>query len=395
MADGSGETMWRCPACASDDPVILGKPVDVPVLMNRLYATAAAARATPCGRLSLLGCQRCGFVWNATFQGQLVAYDAEYENDQSHSQAFRAHLTARARAVVAAVPEGPIDYLEIGCGQGGFLAEVARQAGPRLRSAVGFDPAWRQGAMPAPGVEVHPCCFDAASAGRLAHRPNLVAARHTIEHVPDPVALLASVRQALGTASAATLFLETPCAAWILANNAMQDLFYEHCSLFTAQALQHALGEAGFGAATVSHVFGGQYLWASAEAGAAPMAAAWPERAALGPLATVRQEFTRKWRRALAELAGSGPVAIWGAGAKGTSFALLVDPEAAIIHHAIDINPAKQGLFLAGTGLRVLAPDRSAGLAPASVVVMNPNYLDEIRALASRGKAAPRLIPLT
>jgi hypothetical protein len=48
----------------------------------------------------------------------------------------------------------------------------------------------------------------------------------------------------------------------------------------------------------------------------------------------------------------------------------------------IDINPAKQGRFLAGTGLRVEAPGEAlARLAPGSrILVMNPNYLDEIRA---------------
>ena len=180
------------------------------------------------------------------------------------------------------------------------------------------------------------------------------------------MALLASVRQALGAGSAATLFVETPCAEWILAHAAMHDLFYEHCSLFTAQALRHALAAGGFGDATMSHVFGGQYLWASARAGGGADATAWPARTPLG-----------------------------SSGAKGISFALLVDPDADIIDHAVDINPAKQGLFLAGTGLPVLAPDQSAARRPSSILVMNPNYTDEVRALASLGNKDAALIPLT
>lgn len=385
-----------CPVCAAADPSVLGEPVDVPVLMNRLYPTRAQARAAPRGTLSLLGCNRCGFVWNRTFRGDAITYDESYENDQSHSAAFCAHLRGRAQAVVAAVPDGPIDYLEIGCGQGRFMAEVARAAGGRLRSAVGFDPAWRErNAAPAPGLQIHKSMFDAAAARRLAQRPTLVAARHTIEHVPDPVAFLRSVRQALGPGSTATLFLETPCAAWIVDHAAMQDLFYEHCSLFTADALRQALGAAGFDASAVSHVFGGQYLWAEARACDGPVGTRWPERPALGSLATVRDDFIRGWRGALAQLAAKGRVAIWGAGAKGVAFALLADPDAGAIDHVADINPAKQGLFLAGTGLPVLAPDESAARRPSSILVMNPNYIDEIRALVGQGGTEALLIPLT
>jgi hypothetical protein len=48
----------------------------------------------------------------------------------------------------------------------------------------------------------------------------------------------------------------------------------------------------------------------------------------------------------------------------------------------IDINPAKQGRYLAGTGLRVQSPDEALAHLPAGidVFVMNSNYLHEIEA---------------
>ena len=384
-----------CPVCEADVPASLNEPVSVPVLMHRLYATSAEGRAAARGTLALVGCRRCGFVWNRAFRSDIIAYDEGYENDQSHSPAFHAHIGERARAVVAAMPEGPIDYLEVGCGQGRFIAEVARIAGSRLRSAVGFDPAWRDGdAAPGPGIEIHRCYFDDAAALRLAHTPNLVAARHTIEHVADPVAFLAAIRRALGAGSVATLFLETPCVTWVLANAAMQDLFYEHCSLFTAQALRRAMAAAGFGAATVSHVLGGQYWGGAARAGRGPVADGGPAPPTPSSLATARRDFVRNWRSRLEQLAPDGKVAIWGAGAKGVTFALLVDPDMAVIDHAVDINPAKQGLFLAGTGLPVLAPQHSAARRPSSILVMNPNYADEVRGLLSRANQQALVIPL-
>src|SRR6476620_6404652 len=141
-----------CPVCDETRPISLNGAAEVPVIMNRVYATCAAARAVPRGLLELMGCRVCGFVWNRAFQAKLITYDGDYENDQTHSPAFAAYLHARATDVVAAVPVGDkVDYLEIGCGQGRFILEVANVAGKRLASAEGFDPAWRgkDGAGPA------------------------------------------------------------------------------------------------------------------------------------------------------------------------------------------------------------------------------------------------------
>jgi hypothetical protein len=46
----------------------------------------------------------------------------------------------------------------------------------------------------------------------------------------------------------------------------------------------------------------------------------------------------------------------------------------------IDINPAKQGKFTAGTGLRVHSPEEAlAVLRPGTdIYIMNSNYLSEI-----------------
>jgi len=54
------------------------------------------------------------------------------------------------------------------------------------------------------------------------------------------------------------------------------------------------------------------------------------------------------------------------------------------ISHIIDINPAKQGRYLASTGLKVLSPSEGLSNLPegTNIFVMNPNYLAEIRKMA-------------
>lgn len=387
--------LTKCPICQSTHAAMVHAAEGVPILMNRLYDTPAKARAATTGQLEIMACQECGFGWNKAFDPNRIIYDEAYENDQMHSPAFARHVEDRALDIIATVPQAePIDILEIGCGQGRFIAEVARLAGPRLRSAVGFDPAWRGADGGGPeGCRIHKVYFDDTTSDRLEFQPNVVVSRHTIEHIPRPLSFLTTIRRALGSDPRARLFLETPSFPWIIANGARQDLFYEHCSIFSDVAMTYALRATGFGEAVVGHVFGGQYLWATAitdTSGVSPI----PPRGSHQPVGKSFNTFLPFWKQKLADTANAGRVAIWGAGAKGVTFSLLIDPEGAMIDHVIDINPSKQGRFIGGSGLPVLSPAQSFARAPATIIVMNPNYLDEITSLVRQAGATAELVAI-
>lgn len=387
--------MRVCPVCSSENRGRLHSADSVPIFMNRLFDSATEARKTPTGRLDIITCFDCGFGWNDSFDAALISYDGDYENDQSCSPTFRTHINDRIRDVISAIPDGePIDLLEVGCGQGLFLAEAAAQAGGRLRSAVGFDPAWRGVDRSGPeNCAIHKAYFDESTAGRLQFKPNIVVTRHTIEHVPGPIPFLRTIRDALGKNSRARIFIETPALPWIVENAAMQDLFYEHCSIFSEHAIGYALETSGFHKIEVQHVFSGQYLWASATAGI-PMDAPKPRGSTCLPDESIFAKFVSTWRQRLHKASAIGTVAIWGAGAKGVTFSILVDPKGEHIDHVIDINPAKQGRFLGGTGARVLSPAQSLAAAPRTIFVMNANYLAEIAQQLHAAGSQASLIPI-
>ena len=78
----------------------------------------------------------------------------------------------------------------------------------------------------------------------------------------------------------------------------------------------------------------------------------------------------------MARIAANGTVWLWGAAAKGVTFALLVDPDGSQLAGAIDINHRKIGYFMPGTGLPIVSP--SALQDGDTVIIMNPNYRAEI-----------------
>lgn len=361
-------------------------------MMHQLYRTADQARRATLAKLDLRRCRSCGFVWNVAFDPAKLQYDHSYENNQGHSRLFGEHMLGRADAVMEMVPAGEaLNYLEVGCGQGSFLTIVAERAGTRLHGAEGFDPAYRGPVTVGSSIRYHTEYFDQESSKRLRLRPNAVVSRHTIEHVPDPVTFLKAIRSGLDQDSEAVICIETPDVDWIIANCAVQDFFYEHCSIFTVAALTLALRRAGFRSPRVERVFGKQYLWASAYAGIVEDIS--PEDC-LEEVQSPTASFIDKWQDRVRSASANGRVALWGAGAKGVTFALLVDPTGKLVDHVIDINPGKQGSFLPVCAAPIVSPEAAGSLKATTIFVMNPIYLREIAEAAAAAGISAEFVPI-
>lgn len=382
-----------CPVCGSGEVTVFDRRPRVPVHQNKLCGTREDARATATGRLEMTGCRTCGFAYNAAFDPDLLVYDAAYENDQTYSPAFRAHFDSRLARVgeIASRVEG-VRIVEVGCGQGDFLARLAGLGGDRIAGATGFDPAWRgeNGAGP-PGVAIFRRHYENATAELAGGPPDILVSRHTIEHIPDPLAFLSGLREAAGARTETRIFVETPCIGWIVRNAQIQDLFYEHCSIFTAYSLALALRTTGFAPACAGHVFEGQYLWA--EGGFGDDMADDPEIPDFARWGADKDEYVSYWRGVVAEAETRGPVYLWGGGSKGVTFTLMIDPDGDLLSGAVDINPRKQGGYLPVTGLPILAPE-ALPTRDATIIIMNPAYRGEIEAQAQALGRSARFVPL-
>lgn len=75
---------------------------------------------------------------------------------------------------------------------------------------------------------------------------------------------------------------------------------------------------------------------------------------------------------------GHKDVLVWGAGAKGVTFANLIDPQRKYIAALVDINVHKQGRYIGGTGHPVIGP-QDIGKNAGEIIIMNGVYEKEIR----------------
>ena len=383
-----------CPVCGGKHTLPFLVRDNVPVHQNLVLPNQDSAVAVSLGDLDMQVCKDCGFVFNAAFDLARLSYGRDYDNTQSHSAVFDAYLDKLVEQMVQQHGVRNARIVEVGCGKGHFLRKLTAYPGAG-NTGFGFDPSYV-------GPDTDLDCalqfrrsfYDSSCTDVPA---DVVVCRHVIEHVPAPLQLLGAVRAALDSQSAARVFFETPCVEWILRNQVIWDFFYEHCSLFSRDALRHAFEASGFVVHGVEQVFGGQYLWLHAGvAQSKSHAVAAPNAAPLAALAEsyghCLETLCLGWRSRLAELRRQGPVALWGAGAKGVTLANLVDPQREWIDCLVDINPAKQGCFVPGSGHPIVAPAALLSRRVAHVILMNPNYARETLQWLEAGRCPAKLL---
>lgn len=325
-----------------------------PVFQNRMYGSADDARNCPKGDVLLVQDPATGIVSNQAFQPELVVYDKHYQNEQGVSPAFQKHLERVVDIVETRL--GKDRLVEVGCGKGYFLELLAR----RGFDVTGFDPAY-EGDDPRVRREVF-------SPGVIDHAQGVVL-RHVLEHIPQPIDFLRTISAANGHAG--RVYIEVPCFDWICQHRAWFDIFYEHVNYFRIADFHRWFGtviESGY-------LFGGQYLYVVAELSSLQ------DMAPAAESVQLPMDFTSSI--ASPDKTKVGPRVVWGGASKGVIFSLLMERAGFPVDAIIDINPAKQGLYVAGTGLRVSSPQEVLPILMhgAPIYIMNSNYLEEIRRL--------------
>ncbi len=340
--------------CSNDGCVPVFSQKNVPVFQNKVYVSEAEAKKAPVADVALVQSLRSGFIFNKNFNPDLMNYDINYQNEQSNSPFFQNHL----KEVLQLLKKFGLEnkkVVEIGCGKGVFF-EIMLENGI---DCTGFDPTY-EGNNPRIIKEY----FTEEYSGINA---DVIIMRHTLEHIPNPFTFVHTIAKANNYKG--FLFVEVPTFDWIQEKNAFWDIFYEHCNYFT----QSSLG-AMFDDPVTGDFFGGQYIYLWAD------------------LAKLRREipemmihnrnnlnFDAEVERYHAFLSEKKTTAIWGAGAKGSTFLNLMDPGKNQVQYVIDINPLKQGKYIAHTGHPIYSPEILNENPVENIIVMNENYWDEIK----------------
>lgn len=345
--------MIKCPLTGSDNVKIIYRQKSVPLIQNKVYPTKDEARNAPCIDVVLAQSMDNGFVFSANFTGSLIDYDMHYQNEQSNSGYFQQHL----HHVIEIMDQNKClggKVVEIGCGKAYFMNMLLDKG----VDIIGFDPTY-EGDSPKVIKDFFSDKYSNVEAG-------FIILRHTLEHISKPFQFIKTIAAANNYRG--KIFIEVPTFEWIVEHNATEDIFYEHCNYFTLDTLQMF-----FNTSVGGHFFNGQYIYVIADLA--------DVKNKLDNRNTVpyNVKFKDRIESYNSLVNGSMSTAIWGAGAKGSTFLNLIDKNCEKVKFVIDINPRKQHQYIGGTGHYIIKPGELQQKSIEEVIVMNNNYIDEIK----------------
>ena len=364
-----------CPVCQTPELSDFLSVTGVPVTCTSIFATQVEARNIPCGDIDLCACRRCSFAFNRSFDAKLGEVGARYESSQAASAHFSAFAKSLADDWVSRYGLRSRTIVEVGCGGGDFLRQLIDSG---AAYGVGIDPL--APSLDHPRIRTLSESFDPNSHDCEAAA---LICRHTLEHVADVGNFLRKIRTWAGAAPDRIVLFELPDAERVFSQRAFWDVYYEHCNYFTLGTVRTAFERAGLQILRISRAYNDQYLLVEARAGS-------PIEESLDPaidhaLSTYR-DFAHDVKasvgqcgKSLGQLAANSRVVIWQGAAKTVGLLSFLGDTSAI-ECAVDLNPERQGRFLPGTGLPVFAPEALRKIRPENIVLMNPVYLDEVRA---------------
>ena len=345
-------------SCISDS-TLLFKQSRVPVFQNKVYPTHSEALNVEFGEVELVQSSVSGFVFNSKFNESKMNYDNNYQNEQGNSLFFQNHVE-NVLDLLKSFDVKNKRIIEIGCGKGVFF-EMMLEAGI---DCVGFDPTY-EGINPKIIKDYFTDKYSEINA-------DVIVMRHTLEHIPQPFSFLHLIGKA--NAYRGFVFIEVPTFEWIINRNAYWDIFYEHCNYFTKNSLS-----AMFEDCTTGNLFNGQYvyLWGDLS----KLRTEIPEQNLVNFNCDIFNEKLNYYKTFVQEKKSS--LAVWGAGAKGSTFLNLMDPHGKYVKYVIDINPIKQSKFIAGVGHTIYSPAILESDPVENILLMNGNYLNEVKNLTS------------
>jgi hypothetical protein len=224
------------------------------------------------------------------------------------------------------------------------------------------------------------------------HKADFVFSYHELEHANSPKRFLSVLRQIVGLNPNTPVFFAVPNALKAFKEGDYTDIIYEHVSYFTVPSLSYLFSSCGFCISEVTEskneIFDSLYISALPENRMKTRYIP-SSKLEIKKIEEIIKSFATKsnhtietYSQRIKELLNKGQrVVMWGAGARGVTFLnILKDPR---IKYAVDINPRKQGMYVPGTGQKIVEPKFLFDHRPDYIILANPAYENEIRQITS------------
>lgn len=344
--------------------------------------------------LRAIFCESCKLVQLGEIPERERMFNDDYPYYSSGSSVMRGHFEATAREFLSTELTGSDPLIvEIGCNDGVMLKTI-HDADVRH---LGFEPSGKVADVARKkGVQVRGEFFEEATAitaTRSHGRANVIYAANTLCHIPYLDSVFKGVDAML--APEGVFVFEDPYFGDIAAKTSFDQIYDEHCFLFTASSVQAIASRFGFSLIDVKRldVHGGEVRYALAREGVRqPTAAvatmiADEDHRALASEQTLRQfadgvtsirdDLVRLLRRLRAE---GCKVAGYGATAKSATVTNFCGIGPDLVEYVCDTTPAKQNRLTPGMHIPVKPAEAFSNPYPDYALLFAWNHAEEIMA---------------
>jgi len=346
--------------------------------------------------LKLFVCPDCFLVQVDEVKRSTEIFSEDYVYFSSFSSTWLAHAKAYAEATLPRLGLGPDSLVMEIASNDGYLLQYVQERGVPV---LGIEPtASTATAARAKGIETLEEFFGVALATRLAaqgRQADLIIGNNVLAHVPDLNDFIHGLRVALKPGGLITM--EFPHLYRLVESAQFDTVYHEHfsyLSLATVRRLFAAHGLRVFDVEELPTHGGSLRIHARLETdplardSARLDAVLDMERAAGMQTPAYYQGFQDRVERIKAELLrflaeqtlACKTVAAYGAAAKGNTLLNFCGVKPGQVAFVCDASPHKQGRFLPGSRIPVLAPDAIREQQPDFVLILPWNIKAEIMA---------------
>ncbi len=361
-------------------------------LSNSYVAPEACDRGELFHPLHAFVCTTCLLVQLAEFEPPEAIF-SDYAYFSSYSSSWLRHAETYADTMTRRLGLGPRHFVVEVASNDGYLLQYFMSRGVPV---LGIEPAANVAAVARDkGIPTEVAFFGEATARQLRRRgpaADLMIANNVLAHVPDILDFVAGFAVLLAPEGIATF--EFPHLLRQMQGLQFDQIYHEHFSYLSLLVVQHVMDRCGLRVFDVEELptHGGSLRVFVTHKGA--------EHAASQRVTRVLRderdagldrvdgyvgfaEATRAVRFAALEFfiaaARTGKrVCAYGAAAKGNTFLNYVGIGADLVEAVADRSPHKQGTFLPGSRIPVVAPEALTALRPDYLLILPWNLRSEI-----------------
>lgn len=362
---------------------------------NAFLTAADLAKPEAWFPLKLYTCSHCHLVQADEVEDHTAIFSSSYAYFSSYSRTWLAHAERYVTEATARLHLGPQSFVvEIASNDGYLLQYVKARGIP----CVGIEPtAGTAKVARARGIETIEEFFgDRFARDFFANRrpADLIAANNVLAHVPGLNDFVEGIHSALAPAGVATL--EFPHLMQLVDQHQFDTIYHEHYSYFSFHTAQRIFAAHGLRLWDVEELTthgGSLRLWACRDEAAyanTPAVAALTARETAAGMETM--DYYRGFQAKAdaiknaflaflldAKRAGKQVVG-YGAAAKGNTLINYAGVRPDLVRYVVDASPHKQGCWLPGSRIPVVAEGLIRETRPDYVIILPWNLRKEIAA---------------